>query len=163
MKVAKIVVFLGTAITLIGTANAGSRVEQQVHVGGPDATSLCVEGDNTCDKNFSLTGLVLSDGRIKGNYVDRFAGESKGFSARVDCVSIIDNQAWISAVVKKGTYSDLDIAGMRVTTMVVDNGKNNKSPYDQISFSYLVNDEFSCYSQPDLPLFDMPKGQVSIK
>jgi hypothetical protein len=164
MKAKYTLSILTIAYVLSGNIQAKSGVEHQVHVGGPDASSLCEEGDQTCDKNFSLTALVMSNGKIVGNYVDRFAGDSKGFMAKIDCVSINDNKAWISGIIKNGEYlADIDAIGRRVATLVVDNGKNIESPFDQISFSFLVADSHDCSNQPDWPVFDMPKGQVSIR
>jgi hypothetical protein len=105
----------------------------------------------------------MSNGKIVGNYVDRFAGDSKGFMAKIDCVSINDNKAWISGIIKNGDYAGLDSIGRRVATLVVDNGKNIEFPFDQISFSFLVADSHDCSNQPDWQLLDMPKGQVSIR
>ena len=164
MKIWNKFAILATASLVSSAIYAKSQVEHQVHVAGPDTPVLCEEGDSSCDKNFSLTAIVMSDGSVKGQYVDRFAGESKGFSAQIDCVSINDNKAWLSGIIKNGDYAGIeDSIGRRVATFVADNGKNNEAPFDQISFSYLVNDNFDCFSQPDWPLMDMPKGQVNIK
>jgi hypothetical protein len=151
------------ACVLSGNIQAKSRIEHQVHVGGPDSSGLCEDGDQACDKNFHLTSLVMSNDKIVGNYVDRFAGDSKGFMAKIDCVSINDNKAWISGIIKNGDYAGLDSIGRRVATLVVDNGKNIEFPFDQISFSILVPDSHDYSNQPDWPLLDMPNGQVSIR
>ncbi|MFC6439655.1 hypothetical protein [Bowmanella sp. JS7-9] len=141
-------------------ANAG--VENQVHVGGPDVCEAL--GDNPgCDKSFSLTALTMSNGKTMGQFQDGFGGDSGGHHTQIDCLSVNGNNAWVSGIVKHGMYGDQDATGWRIATRVADNGHNQEAPFDQISFSWVVGEDFDCHSQPDWQLMDMPRGQVSVR
>jgi hypothetical protein len=162
---------VGVALVLIGatTAWAGKGpVVHQVSAGGPDA---CVSFDFLppeerkpgCDANWSLVAKEWSDGSVSGQYTDRFAN-GDGFHAVVDCLSVSGNDAWIGGVITHGRVGDFDLAGLRVLTRVQDNGTSANDPPDKISLSFI--DEApnlpDCTTQPDLPLFDAPQGQVKV-
>jgi hypothetical protein len=136
-------------------ANAAGGVIHQVSVGGHDFT------DPGVDKNFSLVGIVHSDGSVSGEYTDRFGVDQDGFHATVTCVSVVGNQAWISGIIDAGTSGGVDLAGVPVLTRVADNGTSANDPPDAISFSFFSG--VSCNAHPNLPLFPMPDGQVKVR
>ena len=155
--------FLLSSILVVSAAvSAAGRIVHSVHVGGPDA---CIEQPQVpgCERNFTLVALQDADGNVRGQYDDEFSGDATGgFHAVVTCLSISGNDAWISGLITKGTYNGIDIAGWPVATRVEDNGVSANDPADKISYSFL-NDARSCTEQVAYPLYDMPKGQVSIR
>ena len=78
------------------------------------------------------------------------------------------NRAWVSGVITEGRFEDVDFAGLSVSTMVQDNGISANDPPDQISFSWIGPPElgpfpaFDCQDHPDVLLFDVPQGQVTV-
>ena len=136
-------------------ANAAGGVIHQVSVGGHDFT------DPGVDKNFSLVGIVHSDGSVSGEYTDRFGGGAGGFHATVNCVKVVGNQAWVSGIIDSGDAFGTDLTGVPVLTRVADNGTSANDPPDQISFSFFS--AISCNATPNLPLFPMPDGQVKVR
>src|ERR1044072_5779354 len=75
---------------------ASPAVLHRVSVGGPD--SCAGHGAphlGGCDGNFSLTATLDADGSPRGRYVDRFS-TGNGIVGVIDCVVVVDNQAWIS-------------------------------------------------------------------
>ena len=136
---------------VISTANA--RVVNHVSVGGND--SCTTPG---CDANFSLVANAKADGSVKGQWTDVLRIPN-GFIVHttIDCLNVIGNEAWVSGVVTgpNGT-------GLLAITRVADNGTSANDPLDQISFTFM--DTFGgCQAAPDLPLFDMPNGQVKVR
>lgn len=84
----------------------------------------------------------------------------------IDCIAVADNEAWVSGVITTGTAptmdgDEVDLAGLPVITRVKDNGTSANDTPDQISFSF-IGEPSSCMDMPDLPLFDMPQGQVVV-
>ena len=154
-------------IILVGfTTPALAQVIHRVHVGGPDA---CVGFNLTpgCDANFSLVALEFANGRVGGQYTDRFsvAGGGGGFTASIDCISVDGDDAWVSGVVTHGSIPGdppTDLAGLPVWTKVRDNGTSANDPADQIGFSFL-GDDTPCDEQPEGDVFDAPQGQVKVK
>jgi hypothetical protein len=113
-------VFIAIAAVFVAIP-AHAQVVHRVHVGGPDAC----EGfglEPGCDANFSLVALEFADGRVTGNYVDRFA-EGAGFHAVIDCVAIDGNEAWVSGTIVTGILGNgFDLTGFPVLARVRDNG-----------------------------------------
>ncbi len=143
-----IIVLALTSLTVLG------QVTNFVSVGGHDI-------DGSSDKNFSIVAMVKK-GVVSGNYTDRFAADGlKGFHSKVYCLSVSGNEAWIGGIITQG--DDLYTEGSYVMTRVADNGKSSKDTPDQISFSFLVPPEFPCEVQPNFPLFNMSKGQVTVR
>ena len=158
------------ALVLVTTALAQGPVTQHVSVGSPDACFALFGATHPgCDGNFSLTANVYADGSVRGQYTDRFA-RGDGFHAVIDCVSVVDNEAWVSGVITQGTFTDpntgevFDLTGLPVSTKVRDNGTTANDPADQISFSF-IGDGFAlpCTDHPPYDLLDAPDGQVVIK
>lgn len=157
------------SLLLATVAAAGGPVTGRVIVGGPDVCAAFGESPG-CDKNFSLVAIKYADGRVSGQWTDRFGGGLGGFHAEVDCLVTDGNDAWVGGVVTKGVIhdpesgEDFDLSSIRVSTMVRDNGTSANDPADQISFSFLEFDApyRTCTEQPTYPLFDVPQGQVLI-
>ena len=130
-----LILALVLVLMLATMASAGGPITHRVSAGGPDA---CVAWGSHpgCDANFSLVAMER-DGVSSGQYTDRWA-QGDGFHAVVDCVSVDGNQAWVSGVITQGRYTDpdtgevTDLAGLPVSTTVVDNGTNANSAPDQI-------------------------------
>jgi hypothetical protein len=138
----------------------GPAVAHRVSAGGPDA---CTANDARpgCDGNFSLEATQYTDGSASGRYVDRFA-RGGGIIGVVDCVRVVDNQAWISGWITSGGIGDDDFTGLPFTTLVVDNGTSANQPPDQISSSH-TGDPTPCSEMvPWENLFDIPQGQVTV-
>jgi len=158
-----------TIINMIMILVAGSLaaflgpITHFVSVGGPD-----IVGPGG-DKNFSIVAME-TNGDVSGKYTDRFSDDigGGGFQADVDCLSVDDNQAWVGGVITQGSrFDDIDgtedLTGKYVITRVSDNGRSSKDPPDQISFSFILDAPFPCEDQPNVPLFDMPQGQVTVR
>ena len=150
-------------VVLAAAVPANAQVIHRVHVGGPDICDAVGQKPG-CDANFSLVALEFANGKVAGQYTDRFGDltGSGGFHARIDCISVAGNDAWVSGVITKGKLGGVDLAGQPVITRVRDNGTSNNDPPDQISFSFIGNST-SCLSQPNLPLFAVPQGQVVVE
>ena len=54
-------------------------------------------------------------------------------------------------------------AGLYFSTSIQDNGTAASDPVDQISFSYISDAPFDCSTQEDVPLFEAPEGQVTVR
>ena len=141
------------------TESVKGGVMHHVSVGGADA-NLFPEAKPGFEANFSLVANVMSDGSVKGQYTDQSGHGNGGFHARVECVYIQGNQAWITAVGTSGTYGGIyDAKGLYIYTSVIDNGKEG----DQISLSYASNSYVDCTDKPETQMFDVLNGQVTIK
>ena len=154
------IVALILGVVLATAAWAGGRVMHRVSVGGPDgceAFSLPVG----CNANFSLHAIQFSDGTAHGQYTDQFGHGNGGFHAVIDCVAVSGNQAWVSGWVTQSTALGISV-GDPVVTSVIDNGKNKNPPLDQIHFSR-VGDPTTCTAMVPYFMFDMPRGQVTVK
>jgi hypothetical protein len=137
----------------ISSANEGP-ILHHVSVGGPDSCAG-FGGPPGCDANFSLVAFEYDDGSAAGRFIDR-SGSSNGWVAVIDCLAVDGPDAWVSGVITHGTY-----VGLPVITRVRDNGISALDPPDQISYS-AVGDPTSCTDKPNMPLFDMPQGQVLV-
>jgi hypothetical protein len=147
-------------LVLAFTASAGGGPVHKVSVGVPDfCATVPPAQDPGCNANFSIEAQQLADGSARGNYTDQFGHGNGGFHAVVDCVSVNGNKAWVSGIVKSGTYN----LNGRVVTEVVDNGTSAKDPPDTITYSYAASLNFNCKTQPNLlPQVAVPKGQVKV-
>jgi hypothetical protein len=153
---AAVVVVLAAA--MMAWAGKGPVIHH-VSVGGPDACEAIGFDHPGCNANFSLVANQKADGSVSGQWTDRF-GQSDGFHATVDCLSIVGNTAWIGGVVTNGTYFGADVVGQRVVTVVQDNGNNANDPPDKISYSFLSN--ISCTTHFGAALLNAPDGQVKV-
>jgi hypothetical protein len=148
---------LATGLALAGAAWAGKPVVHSVSAGGPDLCSG-IAGKPGCNGNYSIVAKQFADGTVKGQYTDQFGHGNGGFHARVDCLSVVGNNAWIGGVITSGTYGAI---GQRIVTRVQDNGTSAKDPPDKISYSYLSN--VSCTTHFLTPLVATPQGQVKVR
>ena len=153
-----VAVMLGVMLTLTNTVSAHGRLSvlHSVHLGSPDACAAFGLPDG-CDANYSLTALMFVDGSVEGKLTDRFAG-GVGFTADIDCLTVIGNDAWVSGVL----ITPPEFAGIPVATRVQDNGTSANDAPDMISFSNIFDDR-SCDNMVDYPLFPLMRGQVRIK
>ena len=149
-----VLVFLAAAVT------AQAQVVHRAHAGGPDACDSFGLPPG-CDANFSLNALEFADGSVGGNFTDRFPG-GDGFHAKIDCLSIAGNDAWVSGVITRGAIGDFDLTGFPVATRVRDNGTSKNDPADELSFSW-IGDPTPCYFQIDYDLVPVPQGQVVVE
>jgi hypothetical protein len=154
-----LVIGLVAALMLATTASARNTIAHTVKAGGPDA---CIAmGDSPgCDGNYSLTATLYADGTVTGVFTDRFS-RGNGIHGVIDCVSVDGNQAWVSGVITQGDFEGEDLAGLRFTTRVVDNGAS-AGDVDEISTSH-TGDETSCLEQADFDLFPTAQGNVIVK
>lgn len=163
MRISKsLILTILTGLAILGAAiTAHAQVVHRAHVGGPDVCEGAFGLEPGCNANFSLNALEFADGSVGGNYTDRF-GDGDGFHAKIDCLSIDGNDAWVSGVITHGTLGGADLAGQPVITRVRDNGTSANDPADELSFSF-IGDGTPCYDQPDLALFSAPQGQVVVE
>jgi hypothetical protein len=113
------------------------------------------------DANFSLSAVQHADGTVTGQWQDTVFGRSAPAVAihiAVDCLVVVGNDAWVSGMI---TRPD-SLAGLRAITRVRDNGTSANDPADQISFTF-INIGATCTDQPNLPLFDLINGQVTVQ
>lgn len=157
-----VVAVAATALALAVPASAKSPILHRVSAGGPDACIALGADHPGCNANYSLNAIQNADGSVKGEYTDQFGNGDGGFHAQVDCLSVVGNTAWIGGIVTNGTWGGTDITGRRVVTRVQDNGNSANDPPDNISYSYLVADTFSCTTNFSSPWLAAPQGQVKV-
>lgn len=138
------------------------RVVNRVSMGSPD---FC--NDNpACDANFSLSARSHSDGSVRGQWQDTFGqGVGGGYiHVEVDCLRVVGNGAVLGGVIAHGNDGGTDLTGFRAITAVVDNGTSKNDTPDQLSFSFFPDGRDCTTLVPsDLPLFDLIKGQVTVR
>jgi hypothetical protein len=145
-------------LVLVVAASAGRGPVHKVSVGVADFCGAPPAQNPGCNANFSIEAQQLANGTARGQYTDQFGHGNGGFHAVVDCLYVSGNKAWVSGIVKSGTYNP----GGRVITEVVDNGTSAKDPPDTISYSYAVPLTFNCATHPNLTQVAVPKGQVKV-
>ncbi len=147
-----------SAGSLLANAQAGNGVVNRVSVGGSDFDAL----QNT-DANFSLIALELGDGTISGEWTDQFGQGQGGVHVDVNCLRVVGNQAWIGGIIRSGSTGagGVDLSGLPALTRVADLGKSANDPPDAISFTF-IGLAIQCTAQPNLPLFPMTGGQVTV-
>ncbi len=138
-------------------------VIERVNAAGNDICEALGAGPG-CDGNFSLHALLRADGSVTGQWQDAFAGGGEGIHAVIDCMNIVGNGAVLSGWITNGQIGGVDVTGQSVLTAVVDNGTSANDPADQISFSF-SNFPLTCNDliPDDFPLFDMTRGQVTVR
>ena len=144
------------SLMLTSSAALAQGVVHHVSVGGHDQDPA-----GHTDANFSLVANQYSDGSVRGEYSDQFGQGQGGFHAQVNCVSVVGNEAWVSGIITSGTFGGVNLAGLPVITRVQDNGRSANDPPDAISFSF-IGVAAACTTQPNLPLFPMTDGQVTV-
>jgi hypothetical protein len=74
---------------------------------------------------------------------------------------VIGNNAWVSGIIKSGSFGGVDLTGRPAITRVADLGTSKNDPPDAISFSFLL--AIPCTAAPPLPLLPMTDGQVKVE
>jgi hypothetical protein len=150
-------------------ASAGRPIIHSVSAGGPDACEAFGLKPG-CDASFSLQAKMYADGSVSGQYVDKFGNAFGGgrIHATIDCLYVEGNDAWVSGVITQDSFSENGFfLGKAVSARLKDNGTTANDPPDQISLSWFVEafeqPPFKCTDHPDVDLYDVPKGQVTVK
>ena len=142
---------------LVNPEFASSSVVHRVSVGSLDSDAF----GRGVDANFSLVAIQRADGSVTGQWSDQFGHGNGGVHVALDCLLVVGNQAWIG-----GVATDKNFDGLRVITMVEDNGTSVHDPRDQISFSWVDPASFgfspNCLDAPDLPLVPITNGEVKV-
>jgi hypothetical protein len=142
------------------TPSAQAQVIQKVSAGGADIVLVPPGGD----ANFSLNAVKLANGTVKGQYEDVLKGGLQpGIHARVTCLSVRGNQAWVSGVITHTPPGQEAFIGSGVATRLEDNGTSADEPTDRLSFTFYPMSPDICNFQPDFPLFDVNNGQIKIE
>ena len=143
---------------LSASVNNGNGVVNKVSVGGSDQDVTL----NT-DANFSLTAIRYGDGSVGGEWSDQFGQGQGGVHVDVNCLVVQGNQAWIGGIIRSGSTGQggVDLSGLTALTRVVDLGTSSNDAPDAISFTF-IGLAVQCTAQPNLPLFPMTGGQVTV-
>lgn len=151
-----VVALVAGLLLAISPAASADSVIHKVSVGSSDI--LPPPGT---DANFSLSAIEHGDGTITGQWQDTFFGRGTpalALHVQVDCLVVVGNEAWVSGVITRPAL----FAGLSAVTRVSDNGTSANDPPDQVSFTF-IDTGFTCTDQPDLPLFDLINGQVTVQ
>jgi len=141
-------------------ASATARADGVLHsvsVGGHDQDPA-----GHTDANFSLVAIQHGNGSVTGEWTDQFGQGQGGIHVQINCLFVQGNEAWVSGIVSSGNFNGADLSGLPCITRVKDNGKSANDPPDQISFSFIGN-AAACTTAPNLPLFPMTDGQVTVR
>jgi hypothetical protein len=143
---------------LSASSVASNGVLNRVSVGGSDQDVTL----NT-DANFSLIALQKGDGSISGEWSDQFGQGQGGVQVDVNCLVVQGNQAWIGGIIRSGSTGQggVDLSGLAALTRVADLGRSANDAPDAISFTF-IGLAVQCTAQPNLPLFPMTGGQVTV-
>lgn len=147
-----------SAGALSASSVSNNGVVNRVSVGGSDFDATL----NT-DANFSLIALEKGDGSISGEWTDQFGQGQGGVHVDVNCLRVVGNQAWIGGIIRSGSTGQggVDLSGLTALTRVADLGKSANDQPDAISFTF-IGLAIQCTAQPNLPLFAMTGGQVTV-
>jgi hypothetical protein len=156
-SVISVVVALVAGVLLtVSPAASADGVVHKVSVGSADVTP-----PPGTDANFSLSAIEFDDGTVTGQWQDTFFGRGNpalALHVKVDCLVVVGNEAWVSGVVTRPGF----LAGLPAITRIRDNGTSANDPPDQVSFTF-IDIGVTCTDQPDLPLFDLINGQVTVQ
>ncbi len=128
----------------------GNPVVHRLTVGGADAEAFGPPGS---DANFALVALQRANGSVTGQWSDQY-GNGVGMHARIDCLYVDGNTAWVSGPVTR--HTDPSLVGRTVNAMVRDGGDTDDDmisavffflpftcvdqfPFDRIGFFWPVN------------------------
>ncbi|HWC72804.1 MAG TPA: hypothetical protein VG454_02630 [Gemmatimonadales bacterium] len=144
--------------TMSANAQGTNAVIHRVSVGGSDQDVTL----NT-DANFSLVAIQKADGSVSGEWSDQFGQGQGGVHVDVNCLVVAGNQAWIGGIIRSGSTGagGIDLSGLPALTRVADLGKSANDAPDAISFTF-IGLAVQCTAQPNLPLFAMTGGQVTV-
>lgn len=126
-------------------------------------------GENPgCDKNYSLTAIMMADGTVKGQFIDGYKSDNPhaGVHAEITCMFVDGNMAKVGGVIKKGFAFETDLAGMYFFAVLKDNGTSKQDAPDEISFTFLnAVDlcEYVDFFPYELANMAITNGQVKIK
>jgi hypothetical protein len=134
-------------------SSARGPAVHRVSAGGADQIAPGV------DANWSLIAFQYADGTASGQWSDQFGHGNGGFHAVVECLNVVNNEAWVSGTARGG-----DFDGRRWMAHMRDNGTSAKDPEDEISFSWLTlpNSNVDCRAPFPMPLTPRSGGQVKI-
>jgi len=144
---------------LSASSVASNGVLNRVSVGGSDQDVTL----NT-DANFSLVAIRYGDGSVAGQWSDQFGQGQGGVQVDINCLVVAGNQAWIGGIIRSGStgVGGVDLSGLAALTRVVDNGTSANDAPDAISFTF-IGLAVQCTARPNLPLFSMTGGQVTVR
>ncbi len=145
------------SLMLASVAARADGVLHQVSVGGHDQDPA-----GHTDANFSLVAVQHGNGTVTGQWSDQFGQGDGGIHVQVNCLFVQGNEAWVSGIISSGNVGGVDVSGLPVVTRVQDNGKSANDPPDAISFSF-IGVAAACTTTPNLPLFPMTDGQVTVR
>jgi hypothetical protein len=144
------------ALALASAPALAQGVIHHVSVGGHDQDPA-----GHTDANFSLTATEHADGTVTGEWTDQFGQGQGGIHVVINCLFVQGNEAWVSGFIDHGNVNGVDVTGLPCITRVQDNGKSANDPPDAISFSF-IGVPTLCTAAPNLPLFPMTGGQVTV-
>lgn len=154
------------SLMLVSVASAAKGpITHFASAGGPDQCRA-IEAKPGCDGNYSLVATQYADGSVSGRYTDRF-GKFGGFTAVIDCLSVVGHDAWVSGVITSGFFRDpdtnerFDFTGLDFAAKLHD-GTPVGEP-DQTSFSLLGEEADPCTDHPDYLMNEVTEGQVIVR
>lgn len=144
--------------SILASAQSSNAVIHRVSVGGSDQDVTL----NT-DANFSLIASQKADGSVQGEWSDQFGQGQGGVHVDVNCLVVQGNQAWIGGIIRSGSTGQggVDLSGLAALTRVADLGTSANDAPDAISFTF-IGLAVQCTARPNLPLFAMTGGQVTV-
>ena len=162
MKKFLVVALVAAALLILAVPVFGNGVVHRVSVGSPD---WCYPDKPGCDANLSILAIEYADGSVKGELTDSW-GNGGFYNAKIDCLVVVGNEAWVSGVVTAGkSPGGFDYRGIHIFTRVKDMGTSANDPPDQLAFvGFYGFNEIDCTAPPyPLGLYDAPQGQVIVK
>ena len=148
---------IALSVLLASAAAHADGVVHSVSVGGHDQ-----DPTGNTDANFSLVAIQHGDGSVSGQWTDQFGQGQGGIHVEINCLLVVGNEAWVSGIIKTGTFAGADLSGLPVITRVQDNGRSANDPPDAISFSF-IGVATPCTAAPPLALVPMTDGQVRVR
>ncbi|MCL7965634.1 MAG: hypothetical protein M8835_04400 [marine benthic group bacterium] len=137
-------------------AQNGNPVVHRLTVGGADASAFGPPGS---DANFSLVAVQRADGTVTGQWSDQY-GKGVGMHARIDCLSVEGNTAWVSGQVTR--HTDPSLVGRTVNAMVRDGGDTEEDMISAVFF-FLPATCVDQFRFDDTPFFwPVNNGQVKL-
>ena len=143
-----------------------NSVTDRVSVGGADICEAIGEPTG-CNANFSLTARKMDDESVKGQWQDTL-DDGEVIHVAIDCLKVVDNWAILGGKITQWKLRgvDVDVAGRRALTAVVDNGTSANDTADEIGYTVIGQfGPFACtFGIPDdFRLNDLTHGQVTIR
>jgi len=131
MILSLVAVFATTLLlsALIFTTNASP-------VGNPRATGGGTTEEVGEKSTFVFNAIKKNDGTVNGHLVYQFRGDNSSFKMKLDCLTIVGNNAIMSGVITQIEGDNLPpsfFVGQRAEFQVEDNGEGGDDPPDLIS------------------------------